>query len=186
MNQYAAFESQVREFTAEICQPWCANCKKVCCKSEFCQESLDSPFLSLLRNRFLPVHTLDILATRDDVLAKLRLGIAILTSNDNNQFVSLEDVFRFDTTAYDVNLEYKAIVAIPRMAEEAKLFAERQNIRVFEIDDINELMFHIEEQSNILPSASMNEKDNDAIDGCTASDMSEFPLIYIKIKLSNF
>lgn len=127
------------------------------------------------------VHTIDILATRDDVLAKLRFGIVILTAHDNNPFVSLEDVFRFDTTTYDLNLEYKAIVAIPKLTEEAKMFAERQKIKVFEIDDINDLMFHIEEQATPLSLVSMNRKTSETIDNYTTSEMLDAPFISEKV-----
>lgn len=54
LEQYAAFEREVIEFTSELFNPWCSTCKEVCCKADYCQENLDSAFLSLVRHRYSP------------------------------------------------------------------------------------------------------------------------------------
>ncbi len=56
LEDYAAFEREVIEFTAELFNPWCSTCKEVCCKADYCHENLDSAFLSLIRHRYFP-HT---------------------------------------------------------------------------------------------------------------------------------
>jgi len=48
LEAYAAFETEVRQQLANICAPHCAVCKRVCCRPEYCRETIDSPFLALL------------------------------------------------------------------------------------------------------------------------------------------
>ena len=52
IEKYAAFETQVRIYCDRICRNHCATCKGVCCKPEYCAETLTSPFLRKLRQRF--------------------------------------------------------------------------------------------------------------------------------------
>ena len=47
-KDYAAFETEVRHQMADICAPHCSICKRICCRSEYCRENIDSPFLTLL------------------------------------------------------------------------------------------------------------------------------------------
>ena len=54
LKEYAAFECEVMAFTSEFLGPWCSNCEGVCCKTEYCRESLESSFLSLLISRYPP------------------------------------------------------------------------------------------------------------------------------------
>ena len=51
LETYAVFELEVGEFTSELFKPWCSTCKEVCCKADYCQETQDSAFLSLIRRR---------------------------------------------------------------------------------------------------------------------------------------
>jgi hypothetical protein len=48
LREYAAFESEVRVFSAELWFQWCSNCREVCCKAVYCRETFESPFLCLL------------------------------------------------------------------------------------------------------------------------------------------
>ena len=81
------------------------------------------------------VHIIDILATRDDGLAKYYVGIGILIASHGNQEVGLEELFEFDTKAYDVGINYKVAIVIPKLNNEATKFAERQKIGVLEAND---------------------------------------------------
>ena len=54
LKKYAAFETEVVEFTSELLKPWCHNCKGECCKTDCCRETLDSSFLSLLVTQYPP------------------------------------------------------------------------------------------------------------------------------------
>lgn len=54
LEEYAAFETEVRRQLAKICAPHCAVCKRVCCRPEYCRETIDSPFLALLNSEISP------------------------------------------------------------------------------------------------------------------------------------
>ena len=43
IEKYAAFETQVRIYCDRICRNYCSACKGVCCKPEYCAETLTSP-----------------------------------------------------------------------------------------------------------------------------------------------
>ncbi len=78
------------------------------------------------------LHTLDIMAIRDDVITRINLGIGILVAPGGESEVGLEALFKFDTRAYDIGINYKVIIAIPKLGYEATNFANRQAIRAFE------------------------------------------------------
>lgn len=48
LDDYAAFEAEVRVYSSRLWFQWCSNCSKVCCNAIYCQETLESPFLQLL------------------------------------------------------------------------------------------------------------------------------------------
>ena len=48
LDEYAAFETVVRQQISSFCAPHCSVCGLVCCRPEFCRETIDSPFLNLL------------------------------------------------------------------------------------------------------------------------------------------
>ena len=77
------------------------------------------------------VHTLDILAHRDDGLVTCTVGIGVLIDN-KGQDIELERIFAFDDKAYDLGINDKVLLASPRLTPEAKQFAQRQRIKVFE------------------------------------------------------
>jgi hypothetical protein len=54
IKKYAAFEAEVRSYTTKIYRDHCSACQGMCCKPEFCEESLGSPFLDYVRRRFAP------------------------------------------------------------------------------------------------------------------------------------
>lgn len=54
IEKYAAFEAEVRAYSTKIYLDHCSSCKGVCCKPEYCEESFSSPFLSRLRQHFVP------------------------------------------------------------------------------------------------------------------------------------
>ncbi|MFA5079581.1 MAG: restriction endonuclease [Dehalococcoidia bacterium] len=88
--------------------------------------------LAQLTGRSGAVHTVDVLAIRDDIITKINLGIGILVAPSGEQEVGLESLFRFDTRAYDIGINYKVVIAIPKLGQEALNFAGRQMIRAFE------------------------------------------------------
>jgi len=54
IKDYAEFETEVRPWVAKLCGPHCAVCDTVCCRPEYCRESVDSPFLALVREEYPP------------------------------------------------------------------------------------------------------------------------------------
>ena len=52
VDAYAAFEADVRVYLSKICQGHYAVCEGACCRPEICMESVTSPFLRQLRQRF--------------------------------------------------------------------------------------------------------------------------------------
>ncbi|MBW2408263.1 MAG: hypothetical protein JRF72_00595 [Deltaproteobacteria bacterium] len=54
LREYAQFEDRLRKVMSGICAPHCRACSRVCCREELCRETIESPFLSLLRQKFPP------------------------------------------------------------------------------------------------------------------------------------
>ncbi len=99
------------------------------------------------------VHTIDIIATRDDGLASFRLAIGILTAPPNDGEIPLEELFKFDTTAYDAGVDYKVVIAMPKLSTAAVKFAERQKIGVFETSEPSTLISFLNSQTHLSPAA---------------------------------
>jgi hypothetical protein len=52
--KYAQFEENVNAAMTGMCAGFCRVCARVCCREEFCRETIESPFLSLLHHKFSP------------------------------------------------------------------------------------------------------------------------------------
>jgi len=89
-------------------------------------------------------HIFDLLATRDDGIVVHNIAIGIEVSP---QPIELDKVFDFDDKAYDIGLHDKVLIAIPGLTPQAKQFAARQRIRVFELADLETFLAR-----SILPS----------------------------------
>ena len=57
VKKYIDFEKRLRAVMERICAKHCGNCHNVCCRQEFCQETIESPFLTLLREKAPPLTT---------------------------------------------------------------------------------------------------------------------------------
>jgi DNA-directed RNA polymerase subunit RPC12/RpoP len=95
--------------------------------------------LAKITGRSGTTHTLNILATRDDSIAKHTIAMGILAAKLGEEEVAVDKLFDFDNKAYDIDIHDKVIVAIPRLSLEAKKFAERQRIRAFDAQDFRTL-----------------------------------------------
>ncbi len=73
-------------------------------------------------------HTLDILATRDEGVITHHIAIGIAVGQGP---IGLDKIFDFDDKAYDIGIQDKVFIAVPGITNEAKHFAERQQIRIF-------------------------------------------------------
>ena len=74
-------------------------------------------------------HNIDILATRDEGIITHRIAIGIKVGKKP---MGLDKVFDFDDKAYDAGIMDKVLIAVPGLTREARQFAKRQGIRVFE------------------------------------------------------
>jgi len=82
-----------------------------------------------LKGRSGAEHEIDILATRDDGIVTHHIAIGIEVAAEP---IELDKVFDFDDKAYDIGILDKAFIAVPGLAPEARQFAKRQRIKVFE------------------------------------------------------
>jgi general secretion pathway protein E len=83
-----------------------------------------------VRGRSGVEYTFDILAYTNTDQVSHSLGIDFLSGEEE---VGLEQVSIFDTKAYEVGIDEKAIVVSPQLSPEAKQFAQHQRIKVFEL-----------------------------------------------------
>jgi len=84
-----------------------------------------------IRGRSGLEYNFDVLAYTNTGQVSHSLGIDFISGEEE---VSLEEVSVFDTKAYEVGVDEKAIVISPRLSPEAKQFAEHQRIKVFELN----------------------------------------------------
>ena len=82
-----------------------------------------------VRGRSGADHSFDLLATRDDGITVHRIAIGIEVADDP---VHLDRLFDYDDKCYDCTIQDKVFLAVPGLAQEARRFAERQRIKVFE------------------------------------------------------
>jgi general secretion pathway protein E len=84
-----------------------------------------------IRGRSGLEYSFDVLAYTNTDQVSHSLGIDFI---DGEEEVNLEKVSVFDTKAYEVGVDEKAIVISPGLSPEAKQFAEHQRIKVFELN----------------------------------------------------
>jgi len=83
-----------------------------------------------VRGRSGVEYTLDILAYSDIDQFSHSLGIDFLSGDKE---IGLEQISIFDTKAYEVGLDDKAVVVSPGLTPEARQFAQHQRIKVLEL-----------------------------------------------------
>ena len=88
-----------------------------------------------VKGRSGAVHNIDILATRDEGIITHRIAIGIEVADKP---MRLDMVFDFDDKAYDAGIPDKVFIAIPGLTREARQFAQRQRIRVFEVKELEQ------------------------------------------------
>ena len=86
-----------------------------------------------VKGRSGAAHNIDILATRDEGIIIHRIAIGIEAAEKP---LGLDRVFDFDDRAYDAGIMDKVLIAVPGLTKEAGQFAERQGIRVFEVEQL--------------------------------------------------
>jgi len=86
-----------------------------------------------VKGRSGAAHKIDILATRDEGIITYRIAIG---TEVGKKSMGLDKVFDFDDKAYDAGILDKVFIAVPGLTSEARQFAERQGIRVFEVGQL--------------------------------------------------
>jgi hypothetical protein len=84
-------------------------------------------------------HTIDLLASIEDPLIKHRVAIGILAASSREAEVNIDSLFSFDSKIYDTGINKKMVIAVPGLNSEAASFAERQNIRVYNLEQLRHL-----------------------------------------------
>lgn len=93
-----------------------------------------------LQGRSGAVHTIDLLAHMEDLVAKHTVAIGILAAPNAEEEVTIDSLFGFDSKIYDIGIDHKIVLAIPKLVSEATKFAERQGIRVYSIEELRTLL----------------------------------------------
>jgi len=78
-------------------------------------------------------HNIAILAIKEEGIITHRIAIGIEV---DEKPMKLDRVFGFDDKAYDAGILDKVFIAVPGLTKEAGQFAERQGIRVFEVEQL--------------------------------------------------
>jgi len=86
-----------------------------------------------VKGRSGAVHSIDILATRDEGIITHRIAISV---EKDEKPMGLDRVFDFDDKAYDAGILDKVFIAVPGLTREAMQFARRQGIKVFEVKQL--------------------------------------------------
>jgi hypothetical protein len=86
-----------------------------------------------VKGRSGAAHNIDIVATKDEGIITHRIAIGIEV---DEKPMGLDKVFDFDDKAYDAGIMDKVLIAVPGLTKEAKQFAQRQGIRVFEVGQL--------------------------------------------------
>ena len=86
-----------------------------------------------VKGRSGAAHNIDILAIKDEGILTHRIAIGIEVEEKP---LGLDKVFDFDDKAYDAGIMDKVLVAVPGLTEEARQFAQRQGISVFEVSQL--------------------------------------------------
>jgi len=86
-----------------------------------------------VKGRSGTAHNIDILATKDEGIITHRIAIGIEV---DEKPMGLNRVFDFADKAYDTGIMDKVLVVVPGLSKEAKQFAQREGIRVFEVGQL--------------------------------------------------
>ena len=83
-------------------------------------------------------HTLDMLAQKDDGLIIHTIAIDVI--KDDEREVELTTVFNLANKAYDTGIQDRAVITLSGLSQEAREFAQKQRIKVFDEERIKILL----------------------------------------------
>jgi CheY-like chemotaxis protein len=95
-------------------------------------------------------HTIDLVASMDDLITRHTVAVGILVAPHNEAEVSIESLFGFDSKVYDAGIDNKMVIAVPGFTSEAMKFAERQGIRVYRLEDLRALLCWKTQETEII------------------------------------
>jgi general secretion pathway protein E len=93
-------------------------------------------------------HTFDMLAQKDDGFTTYKIAICIIAGGDRE--AEVKAIFSFANKAYDTGIQSRVLIAIPQLGPEAKQLAQKQRIKVIDIEQI-ESMFELKPQPQAVP-----------------------------------
>ena len=100
-------------------------------------------------------HKIDILASMDDLITRHTVAIGILAAPQDDAEVSIDPLFNFDSKIYDTGIDSKMVIAVPRFTPEAMKFAERQGIRVYNLEELRALL---SEKAQLTENIAINKE----------------------------
>lgn len=108
-------------------------------------------------------HTLDIQASMHGLITRHTVAIGILAALHDEAEVGIDSLFSFDSKIYDTGIENKMVIAVPRFSAEAAKFAERQDIRVYNLEELRALLSR-QVDSTASPADGANGKGHESGD----------------------
>lgn len=97
-------------------------------------------------------HTFDMLAQKDDGFTTYRIAICIIDGGDRETEVAT--IFGFANKAYDTGIQSRALIATPKLSPEAKQLAQKQRIKVIDVEQI-ESMFELKSRPLTPPPETL-------------------------------
>jgi general secretion pathway protein E len=94
--------------------------------------------MAKLRGKSGVEHTFDMLAQRDDGFVSYEMAINLIKDDDKE--AELTTAFNLANKAYDTGIRDKALIAPLGLSQETKEFAQKQRIKVFDKEQVEELL----------------------------------------------
>lgn len=123
-----------------------------------------------LRGKSGATHTIDLLATMDDPIARHTVAIGILAASKGEETVSIDSLFSLDSKIYDIGIKHKIVLAVPGLAPDARKFAERQGIRVYGLRELGTLLSG--QADSPVPAGDKNQEETKG-ESDTGPELSE-------------
>ena len=94
-------------------------------------------------------HTFDMLAQKDDGFTTYNIAICVTAGGDKDAEVA--DIFNFANKAYDTGIQGRVLIAIPELSEDAQQLAQKQRIKVINIEQMESMLEMKPPKSNQTP-----------------------------------
>jgi general secretion pathway protein E len=121
----------------------------------------------------------------DDLITRHTVAIGILAAPQDDTDVTIDPLFNFDSKVYDSGIDSKMVIAVPRFTPEAMKFADRQGIRVYDLEELRTLLSW---KNQLTQTVAINQSNPINVTNAKPTDM-EFnetdPRIWLKNLLEN-